>query len=65
MEYPKVEQLVIPIAGLGTRFLPATKATPKELFPIHNKEGAPVLICPAFKATARSAIVVSSVSPLL
>jgi UTP--glucose-1-phosphate uridylyltransferase len=29
-----VTKAVIPAAGLGTRFLPATKATPKEMFPI-------------------------------
>ena len=28
---------VIPAAGLGTRFLPATKGTPKELLPVLNK----------------------------
>lgn len=28
---------VIPAAGLGTRFLPATKAVPKELLPVLNK----------------------------
>jgi UTP--glucose-1-phosphate uridylyltransferase len=32
--YPVVEIAVIPAAGLGTRFLPATKAVPKELLPI-------------------------------
>jgi len=31
---PKVSKVVIPAAGLGTRFLPATKAVPKELLPI-------------------------------
>lgn len=30
----KVRKAVIPVAGLGTRFLPATKAVPKELLPI-------------------------------
>ncbi len=30
----KVKKVVIPVAGLGTRFLPATKAVPKELLPI-------------------------------
>jgi UTP--glucose-1-phosphate uridylyltransferase len=30
----KVKKAVIPVAGLGTRFLPATKAVPKELLPI-------------------------------
>ena len=28
---------VIPAAGLGTRFLPATKAQPKEMLPVFNK----------------------------
>ena len=28
---------VIPVAGFGTRFLPATKTIPKELFPIVDK----------------------------
>ena len=30
----KVNKAVFPVAGLGTRFLPATKAMPKELLPI-------------------------------
>ncbi len=29
-----VKKAVIPVAGFGTRFLPATKATPKEMFPL-------------------------------
>lgn len=33
----KVKKAVIPAAGLGTRFLPATKAMPKEMLPIVNK----------------------------
>ena len=28
---------IIPAAGLGTRFLPATKCTPKELLPVLDK----------------------------
>ena len=32
-----VRRAVIPAAGLGTRFLPATKATPKEMLPIVDK----------------------------
>ncbi|MGN6244410.1 MAG: UTP--glucose-1-phosphate uridylyltransferase GalU [Motilibacteraceae bacterium] len=31
---PRVTKAVIPAAGLGTRFLPATKATPKEMLPV-------------------------------
>ena len=30
----EVKKAVIPAAGLGTRFLPATKAQPKEMLPI-------------------------------
>lgn len=33
----RVRKAVIPVAGLGTRFLPATKAVPKEMFPIVDK----------------------------
>ena len=34
---PKVRKAVFPAAGLGTRFLPATKAQPKEMLPIVDK----------------------------
>jgi UTP--glucose-1-phosphate uridylyltransferase len=30
----KIRKAIIPAAGLGTRFLPATKALPKEMLPI-------------------------------
>ncbi|WP_457634627.1 UTP--glucose-1-phosphate uridylyltransferase GalU [Persephonella sp.] len=33
----KIRKAVIPVAGFGTRFLPATKATPKEMMPIVDK----------------------------
>ncbi len=33
----KVSKVVIPVAGLGSRFLPATKALPKELLPVVDK----------------------------
>jgi UTP--glucose-1-phosphate uridylyltransferase len=33
----KVTKAVIPVAGLGTRFLPATKAMPKEMLPLIDK----------------------------
>src|ERR1700761_585023 len=33
----KITKAVIPAAGLGTRFLPATKATPKEMLPVVDK----------------------------
>lgn len=34
---PGISKAVIPAAGLGTRFLPATKATPKEMLPVVDK----------------------------
>lgn len=36
-DQPKVKRAVIPAAGLGTRFLPATKAIPKEMLPVVDK----------------------------
>lgn len=33
----KIKKAIIPVAGLGTRFLPATKAQPKEMLPIIDK----------------------------
>src|SRR5476649_1948652 len=34
---PSVRKAVFPAAGLGTRFLPATKAQPKEMLPLVDK----------------------------
>ncbi|MGK2741300.1 UTP--glucose-1-phosphate uridylyltransferase GalU [Tepidicaulis sp. LMO-SS28] len=34
---PAIKTIVFPVAGLGTRFLPATKAIPKEMLPIVDK----------------------------
>ena len=33
----KVKKAIFPVGGLGTRFLPATKALPKEMLPIVDK----------------------------
>ena len=32
-----IKKAVLPVAGFGTRFLPASKATPKEMLPIIDK----------------------------
>ncbi len=37
MPFSKIKKAIIPVAGLGTRMLPATKAIPKELLPIYDK----------------------------
>lgn len=35
--HPRIKKVIIPVAGLGTRFLPLSKAVPKELFPLVDK----------------------------
>jgi UTP--glucose-1-phosphate uridylyltransferase len=37
MKHPPVRKAVFPVAGLGTRFLPATKAMPKEMLPLVDR----------------------------
>jgi UTP--glucose-1-phosphate uridylyltransferase len=37
MAHKSVKKAVFPVAGLGTRFLPATKVMPKEMLPINDK----------------------------
>ncbi|MCE7887175.1 MAG: UTP--glucose-1-phosphate uridylyltransferase [Alphaproteobacteria bacterium PRO2] len=37
MAYKPVKKAVFPVAGLGTRFLPATKVMPKEMLPINDR----------------------------
>src|ERR1700689_4522672 len=41
--HQKIRKAVLPAAGLGTRFLPATKAQPKEMLPIVDKP--PIQYC--------------------
>lgn len=37
MNHPRIRKAVFPVAGLGTRFLPATKTVPKEMLPIVDR----------------------------
>ena len=37
MDSLMIKKCLFPAAGYGTRFLPATKATPKEMLPVLNK----------------------------
>ena len=37
MTHPPIRTAVFPVAGLGTRFLPATKASPKEMLVVVDK----------------------------
>ena len=45
-----VTKAVIPAAGLGTRFLPATKATPKEMLPVVDKPAIQYVVEEATRA---------------
>src|ERR687898_2776198 len=45
-----VTKAVIPAAGMGTRFLPATKATPKEMLPVIDKPAIQYVVEEAVRA---------------
>ena len=45
-----VTKVVIPAAGLGTRFLPATKALPKEMLPVVDKPAIQYVVEEAVRA---------------
>src|SRR6187402_2367776 len=55
----KVRKAVIPAAGLGTRFLPATKAIPKEMLPIVDVPTIQLVIDEAVRAGISDVIVVN------
>ncbi|MGH3377239.1 MAG: UTP--glucose-1-phosphate uridylyltransferase GalU [Actinoallomurus sp.] len=50
VDHAPVTKAVVPAAGLGTRFLPATKATPKEMLPIVDKPAIQYVVEEAVKA---------------
>lgn len=49
-EQPSISRAVIPAAGLGTRFLPATKAIPKEMLPVVDKPAIQYVVEEAYSA---------------
>jgi UTP--glucose-1-phosphate uridylyltransferase len=55
----RVKKAVIPAAGLGTRFLPATKAIPKEMFPILDKPVIQYIIEEAVEAGIEDILIVT------
>ena len=56
----KVRKAVFPVAGLGTRFLPATKASPKEMLPIVDKPLIQYAVEEAIEAGITDIIFISS-----
>jgi UTP--glucose-1-phosphate uridylyltransferase len=55
-----VRKAVIPAAGLGTRFLPATKAQPKEMIPVVDKPGIQYVVEEAVRAGLDDILIVTS-----
>ncbi|MEK7672637.1 MAG: UTP--glucose-1-phosphate uridylyltransferase GalU [Patescibacteria group bacterium] len=55
----KIRKVIIPAAGLGTRFLPATKSQPKEMLPIVDKPCIHYLVEEAVKSGIREIIIVT------
>lgn len=56
----KIRKAVFPVAGLGTRFLPATKASPKEILPILDKPLIQYAVEEAIEAGIEEIIFVTS-----
>ncbi len=56
---PVVTKAVIPAAGLGTRFLPATKASPKEMLPVVDKPSIQYVVEEAVAAGLTDILVIT------
>ena len=55
----RVRKAVFPAAGLGTRFLPATKASPKEMLPLVDKPLIQYVVEEAVASGVESVIIVT------
>lgn len=55
----KIRKAIIPAAGLGTRFLPATKAQPKEMLPIVDKPTIQYIVEEAVKSGIEDIMIIS------
>jgi UTP--glucose-1-phosphate uridylyltransferase len=55
----KIKKAIIPAAGLGTRFLPATKAQPKEMLPIVDKPTLQYIIEEAIESGIEEILIVT------
>ena len=56
---PGVRKAVIPAAGLGTRFLPATKAQPKEMLPVVDKPAIQYVVEEAVRAGLHDILIIT------
>lgn len=57
---PTVRTVIVPAAGLGTRFLPATKTVPKELLPVVDTPGIELIATEAVAAGAQRLAVITA-----
>lgn len=57
--FEQVRKVVIPAAGLGTRFLPATKAVPKEMLPIVDTPTLQLIVEEAVAAGLKDVVIIS------
>ena len=55
-----IKQAIIPLAGLGTRMLPLTSVTPKELLPINGKPNLEYILEECLEAGVRQFIFIIS-----
>ena len=55
----KVRKAVIPAAGLGTRFLPATKSQPKEMLPVVDKPAIQYVVEEAVRAGLTDILIIT------
>jgi len=55
----KIKKAIFPVAGFGTRFLPATKAQPKEMLPVVDKPAIQYLVEDAVKAGIKEIVFVT------
>ena len=60
MSEAQLKQVVFPVAGLGSRFLPVTKSIPKEMLPIIDKPLIQFAVEEAIQAGAEEIIFVTS-----
>lgn len=58
-EIKSVTKAVIPAAGLGTRFLPATKATPKEMLPVVDRPAIQYVVEEAVRAGLHDVLMIT------
>jgi UTP--glucose-1-phosphate uridylyltransferase len=55
----RIHKAIIPAAGLGTRFLPATKAQPKEMLPVVDKPTLQYIIEEAVESGIKEILIIT------